>query len=168
MSRIDEVFHRLRAAKRCALIPFITAGDPNLNTTEQLVRALASSGADIIELGIPYSDPIADGPVIQASYSRALDKGIQLRDIFAAVKDWTSSNNGPLPPLVGMVSYSIVLRHGLQEYVQEAKLAGFEGAIVPDLPVQESGALSAISVACRQWRPSPSMSPSMLMSVSYT
>jgi tryptophan synthase alpha chain len=144
MSAIDHLFHSLRAAGRKAFMPFVTAGDPDLDFTVAVIRELAARGANLCELGIPYSDPIADGPVIQASYTRALAKKIHLADILKTVKAVTSD----LPmPMVTMVSYAIVFRHGLEKYVAEAKAAGVAGAIVPDLPVEESGPLADI---CRR------------------
>ena len=86
MNSIDALFQQLKAQKRKAFIPFITAGDPDLDTTLALVQELAGQGASLIEIGFPYSDPIADGSVIQASYTRALAKGLRLDDIFAAFK----------------------------------------------------------------------------------
>lgn len=147
MNLIDTTFQELRAARRCAFAPFLTAGDPDLETTGRLVRALAERGADVIELGIPYSDPIADGPVIQASYTRVLERGLHLAEIFAAVRGWSHGEGaaGPLPPLVSMVSYSIVYRHGPEQYVRDAVEAGFAGAIVPDLPAEEADGLTAVA-----------------------
>ncbi|MCA9101171.1 MAG: tryptophan synthase subunit alpha [Pirellulales bacterium] len=144
MSKIDECFAKLRAEGKKAFVPFITAGDPDLATTEALIRELASRGASICEVGIPYSDPIADGPVIQASYTRALDAGVKLADIFAMLKRASAEVD---IPLLTMVSYSIVLRHGPQQYVDDAVAAGVSGLIVPDLPVDESSALASI---CRK------------------
>ena len=83
-------------------MPFIAAGDPDLGTTQELIRVLADAGVDLIEVGFPYSDPIADGPVIQASYTRALDQGLKVNQIFDSVKDLTAQND-ELPPLVAMV-----------------------------------------------------------------
>lgn len=144
MSAIDQLFQRLRAQKRKALMPFITAGDPDLEFTAALVRELASRGCDMCELGIPYSDPIADGPVVQASFTRALDHHLKISEIFQAVRETLT----PLPfPMVTMVSYAIVYRHGPEQYVAHAREAGFSGAIVPDLPVEEAGPLAAI---CRR------------------
>ena len=143
MSAIDDTFARLRADARKALIPFITAGDPDLEFTTDCLKCLAQHGGAICEVGIPYSDPIADGPVIQSSYSRALQRGITLADIFqhihSAVPDIAA-------PLVSMVSYAIVYRHGPQRYIDDAKAAGFAGAIIPDLPVDEAAKLAE---ACR-------------------
>jgi tryptophan synthase alpha chain len=147
MNPIDLVFQQLRAEGRKAFIPFLTAGDPNVEVTVRLVRELAARGASLIELGIPYSDPIADGPVIQASYTRALEKHVKLEAIFSAV--WSLAlpppDRGNMVPQVAMVSYAIVFRHGPERFVQEAKQAGFAGAIVPDLPVEEADALAAIA-----------------------
>lgn len=140
MSAIDDAFASLRAAGKKALIPFVTAGDPDLDFTMQVVRRLSQGGATLIEIGIPYSDPIADGPIIQASYTRALRNKIKLREIFDAVRASADIKT----PLVCMVSYAIVLRHGLDQFVADAKQAGFAGAIVPDLLLEESSRLGAI------------------------
>jgi tryptophan synthase alpha chain len=144
MSAIDDLFHELRATGRKAFMPFVTAGDPDLEFTARVIRRLAERGASLCEVGIPYSDPIADGPVIQASYTRALDHGTKLADILRML-------GGVAPrlaaPVVTMVSYSIVYRHGPEAYVAEAKAAGAAGAIVPDLPVEESGPMAEI---CRR------------------
>lgn len=125
-------------------MPFITAGDPDLQFTAALLRELAARGCHMCELGIPYSDPIADGPVIQASYTRALENGVQLRDILSSVQ--TVSSNVEMP-IVTMVSFAIVHRHGIEQYVAQAKEAGVAGAIVPDLPVEEALQLAEI---CRR------------------
>src|SRR5262249_19585364 len=101
MHPIDTLFQRLRVQRRKAFIPFVPAGDPDLNLTGQLVHELARRGADLIEVGFPYSDPIADGSVIQASYTRALNGGFRLDDLFSAIPGWKSE-----VPLVGMASYS--------------------------------------------------------------
>ncbi|MFN9603538.1 MAG: tryptophan synthase subunit alpha [Planctomycetota bacterium] len=148
MTAIDELFRNLRAQNKKAFMPFVTAGDPNLAFTGKVLARLASLGCSIAELGIPYSDPIADGPVIQASYTRALGNKIRLSDIFRTVADLKNSPAKALGsmPMVSMVSYAIVYRHGLERYVDEAKAAGFSGAIVPDLLVEESEPLSR---ACR-------------------
>ena len=139
MSAIDDVFRRLKSQGRKALMPFITAGDPDLTFTAALLAKLSQSGGDLCELGIPYSDPIADGPVIQASYTRALAHHIRLGDIFSNLSQTTPSLAAPV---VSMVSYAIVHRHGLSAYVDDAKRAGIAGLIVPDLPVEESGPLA--------------------------
>jgi tryptophan synthase alpha chain len=122
----------------------VTAGDPDLGATRQLVQQLAGCGAALIEIGFPYSDPIADGPVIQASYTRALDRGLRIDEIFACVRELADSpalrERGI--PLVGMVSYSLVNRRGPERFLGEARAAGLSGAIVPDLPLDESEALA--------------------------
>ncbi|MBM4094902.1 MAG: tryptophan synthase subunit alpha [Planctomycetes bacterium] len=144
MSAIDQMFRQLRADGRKAFMPFITAGDPDLAFTGDVLRLLASRGCHMGEVGIPYSDPIADGPVIQASFTRALSAHVGLEQIMRAATSLTPS----LPmPLVTMVSYAIVYRHGLETFVASARAAGFAGTIVPDLPIEESGPLARI---CRQ------------------
>jgi tryptophan synthase alpha chain len=144
MSAVDDLFRRLRAEKRKALMPFITAGDPDLATTAALIREFAARGASMCELGVPYSDPIADGPVIQASYTRALNSKVKLAGILETAAGVTKG----LPmPVVSMLSYAIIHRHGLQKYVDEAKRAGLAGAIVPDLLVEESATFAEI---CRK------------------
>ena len=141
MSAVDDRFKELRAAGKKALMPFVTAGDPDLATTAEVLRAVGSAGASLCEVGVPYSDPIADGPVIQASYQRALDSGFRLQHVFdlaqSVVTDVTM-------PLVTMVSYAIIHRVGPQAYVEKAKAAGYAGAIVPDLLVEEAEAFAKI------------------------
>ena len=144
MSAIDQLFDRLRQSGRKAFMPFVTAGDPDLEFTADVLRLLVDRGSDMCELGIPYSDPIADGPVIQASYTRSLGRQIKLAEILQTVGRLTPELTAPI---VTMVSYSIVYRRGLEAYVAEAKAAGVAGAIVPDLPVEESGPLAEI---CRR------------------
>jgi tryptophan synthase alpha chain len=138
---IDALFRQLRAEGRKALMPFITAGDPDLDFSAALLRELVRRGCHLCELGIPYSDPIADGPVIQASYTRALAHKVKLAEILDMAR-------GVMPtlgaPVVTMVSYAIIYRHGLEQYVSDARAAGIAGAIVPDLPVEESAALARI------------------------
>ncbi|MFO0817559.1 MAG: tryptophan synthase subunit alpha [Pirellulales bacterium] len=144
MSAVDLMFQQLRAAGRKALIPFVTAGDPDLAFTRALVQELDARGCHLCELGIPYSDPIADGPVIQASYTRALNRKVKLDQILEMAR-------GVAPtvrlPLVTMVSYAIIYRHGLERYVADAKASGIAGAIVPDLLVDEAGSLAEL---CRK------------------
>lgn len=141
MSAIDDLFARLKSEQRKALMPFLTAGDPSLEATETILDGLAAAGADLCEIGIPYSDPIADGPVIQASYQRALDRGFRLQDAFDL---GTRKSAGVKMPLVTMVSYAIIFRIGLQAYVDRAKAAGYAGAIVPDLLVEEAAEFSKV------------------------
>jgi len=120
-----------------AFMPFVTVGDPDVATSMALIRELASRGVDLIEVGFPYSDPIADGPVIQASYTRALSRGLHVSDIFAGIQQLTNSADN-IPPLVAMVSYAIVFRFGAVNFVQRAHSAGFSGLIIPDLPADEA------------------------------
>lgn len=141
MSAITDLFQQLRAKGQKAFMPFITAGDPDLDFTVEVIQALAAEGASLLELGFPYSDPIADGPVIQASYTRALKAGLRVRDIFATIARLTPS----LPiPLVGMVSYAIILRRGIEAFVKSSQESGLAGLIVPDLPVEEADPLAEV------------------------
>lgn len=135
-NRIDTIFSELRSSGGKALMPFITAGDPDLATTIRLLEAAQDAGASICEIGIPFSDPIADGPVIQASMSRALDQGLKVEQVFAAVAE---ARPRLTIGLIAMVSYSIVHRMGLKTFIQQAKNAGFDGFIFPDLPLAEAG-----------------------------
>ncbi len=139
-SRIADTFAALRTSGRMAFMPFITAGDPDLQATQAALRELAASGVDLIELGFPYSDPIADGPVIQASYTRALAKHVHVREIFAALAEL---KNEKLPPLVAMVSYAIIFRTGVAAFLQRCVESGIAGLIVPDLPGAEAQELFA-------------------------
>jgi tryptophan synthase alpha chain len=149
MNPIDALFKRLRSQRRKAFIPFVTAGDPNLAVTAQLVRELAARGASLVELGFPYSDPIADGSVIQASYTRALDNGLVIDDVFATARqlagDPLLADKGV--PLVAMVSYSLVFRRGPDRFLDQARSAGLSGAIVPDLPIEEAEGLAGLAAA---------------------
>jgi tryptophan synthase alpha chain len=151
MNPIDALFQRLRHQGRKAFIPFLAAGDPNLETTELFLDELFRRGAHLVEMGFPYSDPIADGPVIQSSYTRALQHGIRVDDIFAAVRRFVESSDhagaGVAPPLVGMVSYSIVHRRGPEVFLKQARAAGFSGTIMPDLPVDEAEAVARLAAA---------------------
>jgi len=125
-------------------MPFVTAGDPDLEFTADVIRELDRRGCSMCEVGIPYSDPIADGPVIQASYTRALGKKIKLREILDML---SRISRDVKMPLVTMVSYAIIYRYGLEKYVSEAKAAGVSGAIVPDLLVEESAQLATVCKA---------------------
>ncbi|MDB2686020.1 tryptophan synthase subunit alpha [Mariniblastus sp.] len=144
MSAIDELFTKLKAENKKAFMPFITAGDPDLQTTRELLKTLDTAGCHLVELGIPYSDPIADGPVIQASYTRALNNGSKLESIFAMAKEMSPELS---MPMVTMVSYAIVYRLGLDSFLDQAIAAGIAGAIVPDMPVDESAEFAA---KCRE------------------
>ena len=143
-NRIDRLFAKLRAEGQKALMPFLTAGDPDLNTTSILIREVLARGADMVELGIPYSDPIADGPVIAASYARALANGVKLPAIFDAVEALRRDARIDAPT-VTMVSYAIVHRHGVANYLDRASACGVDGLIIPDLPVEEAADLGRLA-----------------------
>jgi tryptophan synthase alpha chain len=144
MSAIDLLFAQLRQEHRKALMPFVTAADPDLAFTAAVLKELARAGASLCEVGIPYSDPIADGPVIQASYQRALDQGVRINDILRTIEQSQVSEQ---LPLVAMVSYAIIHRRGLGRFVDQAKQSGFSGLIVPDLLVEEAKELTEV---CRR------------------
>lgn len=142
MNRIDKKFTELKRAKKKTLIVFITAGDFGLPTTKKLVVKLAESGADIIELGVPFSDPIADGPTIQASSERSLKRGTKLPDIIKLVRSLRVSTD---VPIALMTYYNPVLRYGIKKFVSDCGKNGVDGVIVPDLPPEEAEELIAAS-----------------------
>lgn len=144
MSAIDTTFETLRSAGKKAFVPFVTAGDPDLQFTRDVLLALDQVGSAVCEVGVPYSDPIADGPVIQASYTRALEQKFQVEDLLEMLTGLQGSMSAPR---VTMVSYSIVYRHGVEAYIRAAVAAGVAGLIIPDLPVEESAAVASI---CRE------------------
>src|SRR5437870_3948414 len=135
---LKEVFAALRSKKRVGVLPFIPAGYPDLNATRELLPALERAGASAIEVGIPFSDPIADGPVIQEAYTAALSRGLKLKEVLKTVRESRSSVS---IPLVSMVSDSIVFRYGPERYFADAKAAGCDGVILPDLPAPEGGGI---------------------------
>lgn len=142
MNRVDETFARLRRQGRKAFLPFLTGGDPDLASTAALLPQVAAAGADVIEIGFPFSDPIADGPVIQASYARALDRGLKIGHLLTAIKGVASSPDFTTP-VVGMVSYSLVHRRGAKAFVADAVASGFSGLIVPDLVADDAEEFAA-------------------------
>ena len=135
MGRIEEKFDELKEKKEKALIAFISAGDPDINTTKSLVLEMERRGADIIELGVPFSDPLADGPTIQKSYLRALKGKTSLKKIIKMVKELRQKTG---IPIVLMSSYNPVLRYGEDRFVNDAVMSGIDGVIIPDLPPEES------------------------------
>src|SRR5437762_3157446 len=145
MNPINALFTRLRAAHQKAFIPFVTAGDPDIATTRGAIRELDAAGCHLIEIGFPFSDPIADGPVIQASYTRALARGLKLDQVFDCAREASARLAGT--PLVGMVSYSLIHRRGPETFLEQAQSAGFSGAIVPDLPAEEAEPLTRLAAA---------------------
>ena len=138
MNRIDTLFQELRSQKRTAFMPFLTAGDPDLAFTQDAIRVAADAGASMLEIGFPFSDPIADGPVIQASYTRALRHKLKLSAIFAALKQVAAD----APPMVAMASYSLIWKKGIDAFLDAAIDTGLSGAVVPDLPAEEADELS--------------------------
>lgn len=146
MNRIDKKFRELKKLKRKAFIPYITCGDPDLGTTARLIGALENSGADIIELGIPFSDPLADGPVIQAASHRALSKGASLGKAFALVSRIRKKTG---IPLVFMTYYNPVLKYGIKKFFKSCRLAGVDGIIIPDMPIEEAKEIIKLGRASR-------------------
>jgi len=142
MNKIDTKFKELKKSKKKAFIAFITAGDPNLSATKKLILGLQDSGVDLIEVGIPFSDPLADGPTIQASSARALRRKVTLRSIVRAISSVRSKIK---IPVVFMTYYNPVFSYGLKKFVQDSKRAGVSGIIIPDMPFEESGELSKIA-----------------------
>lgn len=138
MNRIDKKFWELKRRGRKALIAFLTAGDFGLANTKKLVLEFASRGVDIIELGVPFSDPVADGPTIQLSSERALKRGTKLKDIIAAVKDIRKKAE---VPIVLMGYYNPILKYGVNRFVSDCSASGVDGVIIPDLPPEESAEL---------------------------
>lgn len=141
-NRIDKKFRDLRKNHKKALIVYIMSGLPNIKFTEKLVLNLENSGADLIELGVPFSDPVADGPVIQEASVRALKKGINLNDVFALVGRIRKKTQ---IPIVLMLYYNLILHFGEKRFVKAASACGVDGIIVPDLPVEEADSLIKFS-----------------------
>jgi tryptophan synthase alpha chain len=142
MSRIQGRFEALARAKRKALIPYITAGDPHPSLSVPLMRALVESGADILELGVPFSDPMADGPVIQRSGERALKHGVGLSDVLSMVKDFRKSDD--TTPIVLMGYANPIEAMGIDQFAAAAQAAGIDGVIVVDYPPEECLEFSAL------------------------
>ena len=142
-NRLVRQLAGLRAAGRRTLLPFVTAGYPSLAATAAILRELEAAGVGACELGIPFTDPVADGPVIQASYTAALESGVTTAGIFEMVRGFRGQ--GGTLPLAAMVSYSIVFRHGTEAFARQAAAAGFDGLVIPDLPLDESGPMERIA-----------------------
>ncbi|MBW1678809.1 MAG: tryptophan synthase subunit alpha [Deltaproteobacteria bacterium] len=140
MSKIGEVFRELKSKDRKALITYVTAGDPNLSVSKKIIWQLIESGADIIELGVPFSDPTADGPVIQAASQRALKTGINLSDIFGLVKEIRKVSQ---IPIILFGYYNPFFVFGPKEISQRARDAGVDGLLVVDLPYEEADELKS-------------------------
>lgn len=142
MSRIKDTFRRLGKSGETALIPYIMAGDPSLEATKKYVSDLEASGADIIELGVPFSDPLADGPTIQRAAERSLQKGTTLRKVIQLVKEIRKSSE---IPVILMTYYNPVFKYGIEEFIEHAVHAGVDGVIIPDLIPDEAGDFIALS-----------------------
>ncbi|TCO73805.1 tryptophan synthase subunit alpha [Marinisporobacter balticus] len=133
-SRITEKFRGLKEKNKKALITYITSGDPNLDTTLRLVLTMEKAGADIIELGIPYSDPLADGPIIQNASERALKAGTNIDNVFDMVSKVREKTQ---IPLVFLVYFNSIFRYGIKRFLENCKSCGVDGLIIPDLPLEE-------------------------------
>lgn len=135
MNRIDRKFQELKKENKKAFIAYITAGDPSLDTTKRIVLTLEDAGVDIIELGIPFSDPLADGPVIQAASHRALQNKVTLKKIFTMAGILRKATD---IPIAFMTYYNPVLRYGVEKFIRSCKHNGVDGVMIPDLPYEEA------------------------------
>ena len=138
MTSISDRFQSLRSQSKCALVPFITAGDPNLPTTAEALKILDRNGADIIELGVPYSDPLADGPVIQAAATRALQQGTKLDDVLQMLANVIPELTAPI---VLFTYYNPIIHRGIENFLKQLSQVGVKGLVVPDLPLEEAESL---------------------------
>ncbi len=148
MNRIDEKFSELQSTGKKGLFPFLVAGQPDMETTTELIKQLERVGAAGIELGFPFTDPVADGPVIQSAFTEALKKSITVEKIFSGLADARAEIS---IPIVAMVSASIVYKIGVDKFLDKAKSAGFDGFIIPDLSLEEAPTI-AEKVAQRDLR----------------
>lgn len=142
MSKIKTVFNQLKKKNETALIPYIMAGDPDLGATRALILALANAGADIIEIGAPFSDPLADGPTIQKAALRSLQHGTSIADVLGLVAEVRKTSR---IPLILMTYYNLIFHYGEERFVQDAVSAGLDGIILPDLPPDEAGTLMPLA-----------------------
>ncbi|NET52672.1 MAG: tryptophan synthase subunit alpha [Merismopedia sp. SIO2A8] len=138
MVSVSERMKALRDRGQCALVPFITAGDPDLETTTQALKILDQNGADVIELGVPYSDPLADGPVIQAAATRALQRGVSLDAVLDMLRPLAPTLQAPI---ILFSYYNPILNQGIEAFLQKVADAGVKGLVVPDLPLEETDTL---------------------------
>lgn len=139
--RIEETFKRINDEGRAAFIPYVTAGDPDIETTFDLVIALEEAGGDLIELGIPFSDPVADGPVIQAAAQRALGSGTSLTKVLELVKKVRTKSQ---VPIVFLAYFNTIYQFGLEAFAKEAALAGVDGVVLADMPLEEAEAVQRV------------------------
>jgi len=142
MSRIRNTFNRLKKKNETALIPYIMAGDPDLATTRTLILEMEKAGADIIELGAPFSDPLADGPTIQKAAIRSLQHNTSIADVLGLVADVRRTSR---IPLILMTYYNLIFHYGEERFVHDAVAAGLDGIILPDLPPEEAGTLAPLA-----------------------
>ncbi|MFQ5848268.1 MAG: tryptophan synthase subunit alpha [Candidatus Methylomirabilales bacterium] len=145
MNRIDRCFQELRATRRKALIPFVTAGDPDLAATRELAWAFEEAGADLLEIGVPFSDPLADGATIQRASQRALQHGVTLKRAIGLVEEIRAKSR---MPMILMSYVNPILRMGVEEFAGRAADAGVDGIIIPDLPPEEAQELHYRCAAC--------------------
>jgi tryptophan synthase alpha chain len=136
LTRISKTFKRLKQQGKKAFIPYLMTGDPSLEKTRDVVLLFEECGADIVELGVPFSDPLADGPTIQRASERALKNGITLRKVVSFVRDLRHFTQ---IPLVLMTYFNPVFRYGMDKFIKDARTAGVDGVIIPDLPPDEAG-----------------------------
>lgn len=144
MNRFSAAFERCRKEGRAALMPYMTAGDPGLEWTERLIETALDTGADMIELGVPYSDPLADGPTVQAAGQRALASGTTIAGIFELVRRVRERRDEPIGLLV---YYNCIFRWGVERFVAEAARSGVDAFIVPDLPPESAATLDEAASA---------------------
>ncbi|MDP2277169.1 MAG: tryptophan synthase subunit alpha [Nitrospirota bacterium] len=142
MNRIEKVFKKIKAQNKKAFIPYIMAGDPSLEKTKEIVLMFEECGADIVELGVPFTDPLADGPTIQRAAERALKNGVTLKKVIALVRDLRRKTK---IPLVLMTYYNPVFKYGEERFIADAKDAGVDGVIIPDLPPDEAGEFTRLA-----------------------
>ena len=139
MTRIAEKFEQLKAEGKKGLVTFVTAGDPTIDQSARILKNLPASGADFIEIGMPFTDPMADGPAIQASSLRALNNGMDLNGVLKMLQDFRSENNET--PVILMGYFNPIYRYGCEKFVNDAKAAGADGLIIVDLPPEEDAEL---------------------------
>ena len=142
MSRIKNTFNRLKKKNETALIPYLMAGDPDLATTRALILEMEKSGADIIEIGAPFSDPLADGPTIQKAALRSLKNHTSIADVLGLVAEVRRESK---IPLILMTYYNLIFKYGEERFVTDAVAAGLDGLILPDLPPEEAGTLMPLA-----------------------
>lgn len=142
MSRIKNTFNRLKKKNETALIPYLMAGDPDLATTKALILEMEKAGADIIEIGAPFSDPLADGPTIQKAALRSLRNHTSIADVLGMVAEVRTTSR---IPLILMTYYNLIFKYGEERFVTDAVAAGLDGLILPDLPPEEAGTLMLLA-----------------------